>query len=75
MSETKSTIAEIRELELGHGQFDVVLAAAVFHHLRDEAEWRTVFAKVHAALKPGGALWISDLIEHSIPSPNASLSP
>jgi tRNA (cmo5U34)-methyltransferase len=35
------------------------------HHLRDDAEWRSVFAKIHAALKPGGSFWICDLIEHS----------
>jgi tRNA (cmo5U34)-methyltransferase len=37
----------------------------VLHHLRGEAQWRAVFAKLYAALKPGGSLWISDLIEHS----------
>ena len=25
-----------------------------------------MFAKCHAALKPGGSLWISDLIEHDV---------
>jgi tRNA (cmo5U34)-methyltransferase len=58
---------DIRELELGRERFDVVLASMVFHHLREESEWRAVFAKVHAALKPGGSLWLSDLVEHSIP--------
>lgn len=57
--------ADIRELELGEGQFDIILAAAVFHHLRGDEEWRTVFAKCFRALRPGGSLWISDLIEHS----------
>ncbi len=56
---------DIRQLELGEGQFDIITAAAVLHHLRDEAEWRTVFAQLYAALKPGGSLWISDLVEHS----------
>lgn len=59
---------DIRELELGRERFDIVLAASVFHHLREETEWRAVFAKVHDALKPGGSLWIFDLIEHSIPA-------
>lgn len=62
---------DIRELALGREQFDIVLAAAVFHHLRNEREWQSVFAKVHDALKPGGSLWISDLIEHSIPEVQA----
>jgi tRNA (cmo5U34)-methyltransferase len=60
--------SDIRELELGEGQFDVMMAAAVFHHLREEAEWATVFRKCFAALKPGGSLWISDLIQHSTPA-------
>lgn len=69
---TRGTItthqADIRELELGEGQFDVMMAAAVFHHLREEAEWVAVFRKCFAALKPGGSLWISDLIQHSTPA-------
>jgi tRNA (cmo5U34)-methyltransferase len=56
---------DIRTLDLGAEQFDLILAAAVFHHLRTDAEWETVFAKCFRALKPGGSLWISDLIEHS----------
>ncbi len=57
--------ADIRHLALDAGQFDIILAAAVLHHLRGNAEWEAVFAKFYTALKPGGSLWISDLIEHS----------
>jgi tRNA (cmo5U34)-methyltransferase len=57
--------ADIRDLVLGQAQFDLILAAAVLHHLREEAEWEAVFARFYAALKPGGSIWISDLIEHS----------
>ncbi len=56
---------DIRELPLGGSQFDIICAAAVLHHLRGEAEWHRVFAKLQVALKAGGSLWISDLIEHS----------
>jgi tRNA (cmo5U34)-methyltransferase len=56
--------ADIRDLDLSEGQFDIVLAAAVFHHLRSEGEWRAVFAKCFRALRPGGSLWISDMVEH-----------
>jgi len=59
---------DIRELELAQGQFDIILAAAVFHHLRDETEWRAVFSKCYQALRPSGSLWISDLIEHTTPA-------
>ncbi len=56
---------DIRDIELGEAKFDVIMAAAVLHHLRAEAEWRAVFAKFHRALKPGGSIWISDLVTHS----------
>lgn len=56
---------DIRQLELGEGQFDVILAAAVLHHLRDDGEWKAVFLQLYRALRPGGSLWISDLVEHS----------
>lgn len=56
---------DIRELQLGAGRFDIICAAAVLHHLREDDEWHAVFAKFHTALRPGGSLWISDLIEHS----------
>ena len=68
---TKGTVTalqgDIRELPLGEASCDVIVAAAVLHHLRDEAEWRAVFAKLYRALRPGGSLWISDLIEHTDP--------
>lgn len=56
---------DIRGLEFGGSRFDVICAAAVLHHLRDDAEWRAVFSKLHRALTPGGSMWISDLVEHS----------
>src|SRR3954447_5601286 len=34
---------DIRDVELHDGQFDIVLAAAVLHHLRTDQEWRDVF--------------------------------
>jgi len=60
--------ADIRALSLGEAQFDIILAAAVFHHLRDDDEWHAMFAKCHAALRPGGSFWISDMIEHATPA-------
>ena len=56
---------DIRELEPGAERFDIICAAAVLHHLRTDSEWRAVFSKFHRALKPGGSIWISDLIQHS----------
>jgi tRNA (cmo5U34)-methyltransferase len=56
---------DIRDLAFPTAQFDVILAAAVLHHLRAEDEWQAVFTKFHRLLKPGGSLWIVDLIEQS----------
>lgn len=58
---------DIRELELPTAHYDVITAAAVLHHLRTDDEWRDVFAKLHVSLRPGGSLWIADLVEHSLP--------
>ncbi len=61
---------DIREVDLGVEAFDVILASAVLHHLREDWEWEAVFAKLYAALRPGGSLWIYDLVEHAIPGVN-----
>lgn len=65
---------DVRELELGEERFDVVVAGAVLHHLRAEEEWRAVFAKLYAALRPGGSLWISDLVDHAAPEIQAVMA-
>ena len=59
---------DIREVELPDGQFDIVVAAAVLHHLRTDEEWRRVFTAIHRALRPGGSVWVFDLVESSIPA-------
>lgn len=66
--QVKTLRSDIRALELGAAQFDIILAAAVLHHLRTDDEWRAVFAKFHRALRPGGSIWIFDLVESSIPA-------
>lgn len=55
---------DVRRLEFADARFDVVLAAAVLHHLRTPREWRRLFASVHRWLKPGGGFWIFDLVAH-----------
>lgn len=59
---------DIRKIELPDGQFDIILAAAVLHHLRTDSEWREVFASFYRALRPGGSVWVFDLVESSIPA-------
>ncbi len=63
--------ADIRDFALGIGQFDIVLASAVLHHLRTDDEWRTVFQKLHDALKPRGSFWIFDIVESPLPEVQA----
>jgi len=55
---------DIREIELQPESFDIILAGAVLHHLREDKEWEAVFKKLFNALRPGGSFWISDLIVH-----------
>ncbi len=59
---------DIRDVKLPEARFDIVLAAAVLHHLRTDGEWRHVFGAFHRALRPGGSVWIFDLVESSIPA-------
>jgi tRNA (cmo5U34)-methyltransferase len=59
---------DIRQVPLGTGGFDIILAAAVLHHLRTNAEWRRVFAVFHRALRPGGSVWVFDFVESDIPA-------
>jgi tRNA (cmo5U34)-methyltransferase len=53
---------DIRDVMLKENHFDIVLAGAVLHHLRDDKDWETTFDKLYKLLKPGGCLMISDLI-------------
>jgi len=59
---------DIRETVLSARTFDIILAAAVLHHLRADSEWRDVFAAFHRALRPRGSVWVFDLVESSIPA-------
>ncbi|MCC7361197.1 MAG: class I SAM-dependent methyltransferase [Anaerolineales bacterium] len=63
--------ADLRAYAPGPAQFDVILAAAVLHHLRADAEWQAAFAMLYAALRPGGSVWIADLVAHEHPGPQA----
>jgi tRNA (cmo5U34)-methyltransferase len=66
-AEIRAMQTDVREAELEPERYDVIVSAATLHHLRGDDEWERVFAKLYAALRPGGSLWISDMVEHSIP--------
>lgn len=64
---------DIRELEIGCETHDVILAASVLHHLRNDVQWRATFEKFFDALRLGGSLWVFDLVESSIPAVQATM--
>lgn len=70
-SPVRTMQADIREVELEAAVYDVIVSAATLHHLRTDSEWESVFAKLFHSLRPGGSLWISDLVMHEQPAVQA----
>jgi tRNA (cmo5U34)-methyltransferase len=62
----RSYQGDFRSLDLPAGAYDVILAAAVLHHLRDQQDWEATFAKIYRLTAPGGSVWITDLVSHEI---------
>lgn len=60
--------ADILEAALPENQYDIVLAAAVLHHLRADQDWEQVFKKVYRSLRPGGSFWVADLVTQEHPA-------
>jgi len=52
---------DLREANFPEASVDCILAGAVLHHLRDEADWAATFGQLHRWLKPGGRLYVADL--------------
>lgn len=59
--------SDIRNTELNDNHYDIILAGAVLHHLREDNDWEFVFSKLFKALKKGGCLMVSDLITQESP--------
>ena len=55
---------DFRNIDLPEHEYDVILAAAVLHHLRDDRDWGEAFNKIYHLTAPGGSVWISDLVAH-----------
>ncbi len=55
---------DFREINFEESSYDVVLAAAVLHHLRDDHDWESAFRRIYDLLRPGGSFWVTDLVTH-----------
>ena len=77
LSETSACLTpmqtDARDVNLAPASQDLIVAAAVLHHLREAGEWVALFEKLYCALRPGGSLWIWDLVEHDIPGLQAEM--
>ena len=62
--EVKIFRGDFRELALPQAHYDLIIAAAVLHHLRDNSDWENCFKKIYDLLKPEGAFFISDMVHH-----------
>lgn len=60
--------SDMRGLALQDNHYDIVLAGAVLHHLRDDNDWEDTFRKFYKAIKPGGCFMISDLVTQDHPA-------
>lgn len=63
--------SDLRVLEFAENRFDCILAGAVLHHLREDGDWRRVFRKLLAWLRPGGRLYVADLVTFDQPEVQA----
>lgn len=61
-SEIRLFEGDFRTLQLEESSYDVIIAAAVLHHLRDDADWESAFRKIYDLLRPGGSFWVTDLV-------------
>lgn len=64
---------DIREIDIGLQRYDIILAASVLHHLRDDSEWRSLFDRFYKSLRADGSIWIFDLIDSSIPAVQSTM--
>ncbi len=56
---------DLRDFDFGLEKVDIILAAAVLHHLRGAEEWERVAKSLFDSLKLGGALLVFDLVMDS----------
>lgn len=56
---------DFRTVVLPSQKFEVIIATAVLHHLRDDQDWEISFKRLYDLLAPGGSIWIFDLIQQN----------
>lgn len=55
---------DFRMVALPAEHYDIIIAAAVLHHLRDDEDWEQAFQKIYDLTAPGGSIWITDFVHH-----------
>ena len=63
---TSTLQGDFRTLDLPAARYDVIVAAAVLHHLRNDRDWENAFRKIFDLTAPGGSVWITDLVAHEM---------
>lgn len=53
---------DFRSIDFGEKKYDVIVATAVLHHLRDDKDWEASFSKFYNLVRPGGSIWVFDLV-------------
>jgi tRNA (cmo5U34)-methyltransferase len=56
--------SDMRLLSFEPTSFDLILAGQVLHHLREEAQWEAMFARLHEWLSPAGTLFVADFVTY-----------
>lgn len=62
--EVRTFHGDFRDVALPNSHYDLIVAAAVLHHLRDDSDWENCFQKIYGLLIPGGAFFVSDMVHH-----------
>lgn len=59
---TATIQGDMREVALADDRFDLIVTGAALHHLRASDDWERMFARIARWLRPGGILFVSDLV-------------
>lgn len=59
---------DIRTVKLPENNYDIILAAMVLHHLREDQDWEGIFQKLYRLTAPGGSIWIADFVTQENPT-------